>query len=60
MSGKRTSQAPGAMVNLGIYHHPFSRTGIQQLRRTFAVIESVLFPGFLVEDISTAGGFFCD
>jgi hypothetical protein len=30
-------------------------SNIQQLRRTFAVIESVLFPGFLVEDISTTG-----
>jgi haloacetate dehalogenase len=28
---------------------------MQQLRRTFAVIESVLFPGFLVGDISTTG-----
>lgn len=30
-------------------------SNMQQLRRTFAVIESVLFPGFLVEDISTTG-----
>ena len=28
---------------------------VYQLRRTFAVIASALFPGFLVEDISTSG-----